>query len=174
MIAQTSVEIIDEKAKKKRGAKIKVQLFSGFKEAAERYEAVGDWTRAAEARRRVFEQAQTLRKLGNTNNFARLAAARGRLDTTLSRVGKITSALRHGLETEHGFRQLAERQPDAYRGEWARSLDNLASRLSDPGALRGGHREGAGGRADLARAGGTPARRLSRGLGVGARGLCRV
>jgi hypothetical protein len=168
MIAQTSVEIIDEKAKKKRGAKIKVQLFSGFKEAAERYEAVGDWTRAAEARRRVFEQAQTLRKLGNTNNFARLAAARGRLDTGLSRVGNLRrlldmawkqnmasanlpsaspmpigasgqdrsttwpaasatlgrfgEAIEKARVAEQIWRELAERQPDAYRADWAWAL----------------------------------------------------
>ncbi|MCB2263285.1 MAG: tetratricopeptide repeat protein [Candidatus Thiosymbion ectosymbiont of Robbea hypermnestra] len=40
------------------------------------------------------------------------------------------------MEAEAGFQRLAKRQPDAYRPEWARSLGNLASYLSDLGRFQ--------------------------------------
>ena len=94
-VAQINVEILGEKAKSKRGTKIDVQLVSGLEEAAERFESVGDWTRAAEARRRLFEQTRTNHKSANPGDLGRLCSARGNLATALTRIGDFEQALSH-------------------------------------------------------------------------------
>jgi tetratricopeptide (TPR) repeat protein len=132
-IAQINIELIDEKATNKHGVKITVQVLASFKEAAERYEAVCDWTRAAEARRRVFEQTRASCKPGNHNDLRRISAAHSSLATALSRIGDFQQALKCGIEPESGFHRLAERQFDADQVSWAASLMNLANRLEKLG-----------------------------------------
>ena len=135
-IAQINIDLLGDKAKKKGGTKIKVQLLSGYEEAAKRFQAVGDWARAVDARRHALEQIRSLHKTGNDRDLVRVSAAQLNLATALSRVGKFEQALKQGEEAERGFRQLARRQPDAHRADWATSLSNLANLLGDLGRSR--------------------------------------
>ncbi len=132
-IARINIDLLGDKAKKKHGGKIKAQLQEGFEEAAQRFEAIGDWTRACDARRGALEQIQSLCKTDKDNDLAQLSGAQSNLAIALRRIGRFEEALAYGREAEGGFRRLAGRRPHAYRADWAGSLTNLAAHLKDLG-----------------------------------------
>ncbi|WP_295384312.1 toll/interleukin-1 receptor domain-containing protein [uncultured Thiodictyon sp.] len=132
-IAQINVELIDEGAKTKHGSKIRVQILSGYEGAAERYEAVCDWTRATEARQRVFEQLRATCKQSNPQDLARLSTARVSLGNALRKIADYEQALKFGWEAESGFQRLAEREPHVHQANLATAVMNVANGLGDLG-----------------------------------------
>ncbi|MBK8211101.1 MAG: tetratricopeptide repeat protein [Rhodospirillales bacterium] len=77
--------------------------------------------------------AERFRRSSASTDRATFASALNNFSNALGDVGRFADALAKAMQAEEIYRELAEKQPDAYRAGWAASLNSLANRFGDVG-----------------------------------------
>ena len=132
------VIFLDQK-KSGGSAKRHINAFDALSLLASALRSNGLLSEAADASLEAAHHAQAVFRSADARDRQRLAAAFGNLGAHLGDVGRFEEGLKAAEKAEALRRVLAEKQPDAYTADWARSLSNLAdSRLATgdfPGAV---------------------------------------
>ena len=110
------------------------QMFEALEFLGLQLRAAGRHGEAVQVLRKGVNYARTWEKSPSpADRAAGLARAHVNFAVSLSELGRFDEALEKAVQAEEIYRELAERQADAYRADWALSLGNLAKLLSDLG-----------------------------------------
>ena len=128
-IAVTEQHVIIADEKSSGGQKGAMQRFVGHDALGDLLSKSGRFSESVQHYQLAYQQAHTLAKGGAPAALARLASAANNLAVALGLVSRFDEGLERAAQAEELYGELAARQPDARRADWAMSLGNLANGL---------------------------------------------
>ena len=135
-VARLHVSFVEDKGNRK-GRKALARLLAAYESLAHRLRGSGQFKEAADASVQAVRWARAATKSGSDADRRVLGSLLINASIDLSRIGDHTITLSRAEQAEAIWGELAARQPEAHRPDWAASLVNLANRLSDLGRFEG-------------------------------------